>query len=111
MKISPPKPDRHNVDFCDEAAIKHWVKHLGKTQEEIATAVERGGPRVRQLRKSSGLSRLLNRRYVKLDIADQPFHEIPHECHRLVLYASPRRVLSRSLYVRVLQQGAQAHLR
>lgn len=56
MAISVQKPNRNNVDLCDEVAVKHWVKHLGRTQEEIATAIEKVGPSFAAIRKELGLS-------------------------------------------------------
>lgn len=55
MKISVLKPDRNNVTLCDEAAIKHWVKHLGKSHEEIAAAIENVGPSCAAIWKELGL--------------------------------------------------------
>jgi hypothetical protein len=40
--------------FCDEAAVKHWVKRLGKTEEEIAAAIEKVGPACAAIRKELG---------------------------------------------------------
>jgi Protein of unknown function (DUF3606) len=57
MVISVHKPNRNNVSLCDEVAVKHWVKHLGRTQEEIATAIEKVGPSCAAIRKELGLSK------------------------------------------------------
>lgn len=56
MAISMQRPNRNNVTMCDEAAVKHWVKHLGKTQEEIAAAIEKVGPSCAAIRKELDLS-------------------------------------------------------
>lgn len=58
MEISLQKPDRNNVTLCvcDEAAIKHWLKHLGKSHEEIAAAIEKVGPSCAAIRKELGLA-------------------------------------------------------
>lgn len=55
MKIHPPKPNRDNVDMADQDAIARWVKHLGKSQDEIAAAIEKVGPSCRAIRKELGL--------------------------------------------------------
>lgn len=55
MKVSALKPDRNNVSLCDEAAVKHWVKHLGRTHDEIAAAMQKVGPSCAAIRKELGL--------------------------------------------------------
>ncbi|HEY6832708.1 MAG TPA: DUF3606 domain-containing protein [Pseudolabrys sp.] len=34
--------------------MKHWVKRLGKTEEEIAAAIEKVGPACAAIRKELG---------------------------------------------------------
>jgi Protein of unknown function (DUF3606) len=41
--VHPPKPDRSRIDLSDEGISKQWVKKLGKTKEEIATAIVKVG--------------------------------------------------------------------
>ena len=55
VKIHPVKPDRERVDMADQDAIDHWVKHLGKSKEEIAAAIEKVGPSCAAIRKELGL--------------------------------------------------------
>ena len=43
MEISPIKPDRHRIDLSDDFIARHWAKKLGKTQQEIAAAIEKVG--------------------------------------------------------------------
>jgi hypothetical protein len=38
-----PKPDRSRIDLSDDGIAKQWVKKLGKTREEIATAIVKVG--------------------------------------------------------------------
>lgn len=56
MVVSVQMPSCNNVSLCDEATVKHWVKHLGKAQEEIAAAIEKLGPSFAAIRKELGLS-------------------------------------------------------
>jgi len=41
--VHPTKPDRSRIDLSNDGIAKHWVKHLGKTKEEIATAIAKVG--------------------------------------------------------------------
>lgn len=55
MKVSTIKPDRNNISLLDGAAVKLWVKRLGKPQEEIEAAIEKVGPSCAAVRKELGL--------------------------------------------------------
>jgi pyridoxine 5'-phosphate synthase PdxJ len=55
VTIHPVKPDRQHVDTADQDAIDHWVKHLGKSKEEIVAAIEKVGPTYAAIRKELGL--------------------------------------------------------
>ena len=48
---SSPKPDRSRIDLSDEGISKQWVKKLGKTKEEIATAIAKVGDNAETVRK------------------------------------------------------------
>jgi hypothetical protein len=39
----PLKPDRSRIDLSDGGIAKQWVKKLGKSKEEIATAIAKVG--------------------------------------------------------------------
>ena len=41
--VHPRKPDRSRIDLSDDGIAKQWVKKLGKTKEEIATAIAKVG--------------------------------------------------------------------
>jgi hypothetical protein len=56
VKIHPVKPDRQHVDMADQDAIDHWVKHLGKSKEEIVAAIEKVGPTYAAIRKELGVN-------------------------------------------------------
>lgn len=44
MKISnKAKPNRGIIDLSDKAAARGWAKKLGKSEKEIAEAVEKVG--------------------------------------------------------------------
>jgi predicted secreted protein len=55
LKIHPVKPDREHVDLTDQNATEHWVKHLGKSKEEIVAAIAKVGPSCAAVRKELGL--------------------------------------------------------
>lgn len=55
MKVSPFTPDRNNISLQDEAAVKVWVKRLGKSKDEITAAIEKVGPSCAAVRKELGL--------------------------------------------------------
>jgi hypothetical protein len=52
MKITPDKPDRGRIDLADEVALRGWVKKLGKSQKEIAAAIEKVGDNAAAVKKS-----------------------------------------------------------
>ena len=41
--VHPPKPERSRIDLSDNGIARQWVKKLGKTREEIATAIAKVG--------------------------------------------------------------------
>ena len=41
--VHPPKPERSRIDLSDNRIARQWVKKLGKTREEIATAIAKVG--------------------------------------------------------------------
>jgi len=51
MKTEPQKPDRLHVRLDDVNVARHWVKHFGKTKEEIAAAIEKVGSNAETLQK------------------------------------------------------------
>lgn len=56
MKISVGKPDRSRIDFTDEAVARLWVKKLGRSQEEIAAAIEKVGDNAESVKKELELA-------------------------------------------------------
>lgn len=56
MKVSAVKPDRNNISLQDEAAVKVWIKRLGKSQDEIAAAIEKVGTSCAAVRKELGIA-------------------------------------------------------
>ena len=55
MEVSPVKPNRSSVDLSDDTLVRHWVKHLGKSREEIEAAVAKVGNNVATVRRELGL--------------------------------------------------------
>jgi hypothetical protein len=49
------KPDRNRIDLSDEAVAKRWAKKLGKSQDEIAAAIEKVGANCESVRKELGV--------------------------------------------------------
>ena len=39
----PPKPDRSRIGLSNGGIARQWVKKLGKSKEEIATAIGKVG--------------------------------------------------------------------
>ena len=54
MKIRPVKPDRGKIDLTDEVAARAWKKRLGKSEEEIAQAIEKVGDNAETVIKELG---------------------------------------------------------
>ena len=54
MKITPAKPDRTKIDLTDKVTARAWVKKLGKSQEEIAAAIEKVGDAAAAVKKELG---------------------------------------------------------
>jgi len=54
MKITPDKPDRARIDLTDKVTARAWVKKLGKSQEEIAAAIEKVGDTAAAVKKELG---------------------------------------------------------
>jgi uncharacterized protein DUF3606 len=42
-QIRPPKPERSRIDLSNNGIAKLWVKKLGKSKEEIETAIAKVG--------------------------------------------------------------------
>jgi hypothetical protein len=42
-QIRPPKPERSRIDLSNSGIAKLWVKKLGKSKEEIETAIAKVG--------------------------------------------------------------------
>ena len=42
-QIRPPKPERSRIDLSNSEIAKLWVKKLGKSKEEIETAIAKVG--------------------------------------------------------------------
>jgi hypothetical protein len=49
--IRPPKPDRSRIDLSDDEIAKQWVKKLGKSKQEIATAISKVGDNAKTVMK------------------------------------------------------------
>ncbi len=54
MKITPIKPDRARIDPSDDTVVRHWAKKLGKTKEEIITAIEKVGNNAETIKRELG---------------------------------------------------------
>jgi hypothetical protein len=55
--VHPPKPDRSRIDLSDEGIARQWVKKLGKTKEEIATAIAKVGDNAETVMKELRVER------------------------------------------------------
>jgi hypothetical protein len=51
LEIRPVKPDRSRVELTDEFALRHWIKNLGVSREEIAAAIAKVGDTAKAVRK------------------------------------------------------------
>jgi predicted transcriptional regulator len=49
--IEITKPDRSKIVLDHEVGIKHWTKHFGVTQQELARAIEKVGNSAAAVRK------------------------------------------------------------
>jgi hypothetical protein len=54
MKIRPLKPDRTKIDLTDDVLARGWAKKLGKSKEEIATAIAKVGDNAETVKKELG---------------------------------------------------------
>jgi hypothetical protein len=43
QKIRPAKPERSRIDLSNSGIARLWVKKLGKSKEEIETAIAKVG--------------------------------------------------------------------
>jgi hypothetical protein len=43
MDINPVQEDRSKIELKDPAVLRHWMKALGATQEELASAIAKVG--------------------------------------------------------------------
>ena len=57
-KRNPGRPDRDRINMNEEYEVRDWSKKFGVSKEELAAAVKRVGPMVRDvevaLRKAQG---------------------------------------------------------
>jgi len=57
-KRNPGRPDRDRINMNEEYEVRDWSKKFGVSKEELAAAVKRVGPMVRDvevaLRKARG---------------------------------------------------------
>jgi hypothetical protein len=57
-KRNPGRPDRDRINVNEDYELKYWTEKLGVSKEELAAAVKRVGPMVRDvevaLRKAPG---------------------------------------------------------
>jgi predicted RNA-binding protein YlqC (UPF0109 family) len=51
LTIRPGKPDRSRIDLTDEVALRHWMKTLNASKEDLAAAIAKVGNTVRAVRK------------------------------------------------------------
>jgi hypothetical protein len=57
LMIHPHKADRSRIDLSDDGIAKQWVKKLGKTREEIATAIAKVGDNAETVMKELRVER------------------------------------------------------
>ena len=55
--VHPLKPDRTRIALSDDRIAKKWVKKLGKTREEIATAIANVGDNAETVMKELRVER------------------------------------------------------
>jgi hypothetical protein len=55
--VHPPKPERSRIDLSDNRIARQWVKKLGKTREEIATAIAKVGDNAETVMKELRVER------------------------------------------------------
>jgi hypothetical protein len=48
---------RNQIAMDDAAAVRRWIKHLGVTQYELQSAVDKAGNSVVAVRKQIGLAK------------------------------------------------------
>jgi Protein of unknown function (DUF3606) len=48
---------RNQIAMDDAAAVRRWIKHLGMTQDELQSAVDKVGNSAAAVRKQIGLAR------------------------------------------------------
>jgi hypothetical protein len=51
LEIRPVRPDRSRVALTDEFVVRHWIKTLGVSKEEIAAAIAKVGDKAAAVRK------------------------------------------------------------
>jgi hypothetical protein len=61
VEISPVKPERNRIDMSNEIIARIWAKRLGKSQQEIAAAIEKVGDNPETVCKELGCSEALRR--------------------------------------------------
>lgn len=57
IRVRPFKGDRHRITLSDDAAVRHWVKALGKPQAEIEAAIAKVGDNPDTVAKELGVAR------------------------------------------------------
>jgi hypothetical protein len=58
MKTANVPPDRSKIILDSENQVRHWTKHLGVTQQELARAIERVGNSAATVRKQLATSKV-----------------------------------------------------
>jgi hypothetical protein len=58
IEINAVKPDRSRVDLEDDAVLRHWMKTLQATREQIEAAIEKVGADPATVRKELARRRL-----------------------------------------------------
>ena len=48
-KRNPGRPDRDRIDVNEDYELKYWTEQFGVSKEELAAAVKRVGPMVRDV--------------------------------------------------------------
>jgi len=50
-------PRRNHIAMDEESEVKHWIKHLGVTRDELQRAVDKVGNSAAAVRKELGKTR------------------------------------------------------
>jgi hypothetical protein len=57
VQAAKDRPFRNQIAMDDAAAVRRWTKHLGVTQDELHSAVDKVGNSVVAVRKQIGLAK------------------------------------------------------